>query len=199
MRPSIGGAGTVADKKVMRGYRFRDRDLPDRCAGADSRGRAHLRCTRCRQPESHGEGVHRLRPRSSRGATSRSLLEARTGEPFATTRRAGDGILRVSRTGVITYASPNAVSIMRVAGVEGRRHGHARLRAARWRGGHSAGARCFRRHRRRDRGGGTRAQLSHPGASPATRSSWSRISPRHGGASVRSASWRRPSARCIIA
>lgn len=48
------------------------------------------------------------------------LLDVHTGEPFATTRRAGDGILRVSRRGHITYASPNAVTILRLAGVEGR-------------------------------------------------------------------------------
>jgi two-component system, sensor histidine kinase PdtaS len=48
------------------------------------------------------------------------LRNVRSGQPFATTRRAGDGILRVSRRGYISYASPNAVSIMRMAGVEGR-------------------------------------------------------------------------------
>jgi len=47
------------------------------------------------------------------------LLDARTGEPFATTRRAGDGVMRVGASGQITYASPNAVNIMRLAGVEG--------------------------------------------------------------------------------
>ncbi len=48
------------------------------------------------------------------------LLDARTGRPFWALRRAGDGVLRVSRRGIVTYASPNAVSIMRNAGVEGR-------------------------------------------------------------------------------
>lgn len=47
-------------------------------------------------------------------------VAALSGETFATTRRAGDGILRVGRRGRIAYASPNAVSIMRLAGVEGR-------------------------------------------------------------------------------
>src|SRR5665647_3073881 len=48
------------------------------------------------------------------------LLDAGTGEPFSTTRRAGDGVLRVRPTGRISFASPNAVNIMRLAGVEGR-------------------------------------------------------------------------------
>ncbi len=48
------------------------------------------------------------------------LLDARDKRPFSTERRAGDGVLRVSPRGDIMYASPNAVSIMRDAGVEGR-------------------------------------------------------------------------------
>lgn len=48
------------------------------------------------------------------------LVDVLSGEPLATTRRAGDGILRVGPRGRISYASPNAVSIMRLAGVEGR-------------------------------------------------------------------------------
>ena len=48
------------------------------------------------------------------------LLDTRTGKPFWTLRRAGDGVLRVSRRGIVTYASPNAVSIMRNAGVDQR-------------------------------------------------------------------------------
>jgi two-component sensor histidine kinase len=48
------------------------------------------------------------------------LLDIRDGEPFAVTRRAGDGVLRVSPKGRVAYASPNAVTIMRLAGVEGR-------------------------------------------------------------------------------
>lgn len=47
------------------------------------------------------------------------LLDVRDGTPFSTTRRAGDGVMRVGKTGRITYASPNAVNIMRLAGVEG--------------------------------------------------------------------------------
>jgi two-component sensor histidine kinase len=48
------------------------------------------------------------------------LLDLRTGDPFSTTRRAGDGLLRVNPKGRISYASPNAVTVMRLAGVEGR-------------------------------------------------------------------------------
>lgn len=48
------------------------------------------------------------------------LLECRSGKAFWALRRAGDGLLRVSRRGIVTYASPNAVSIMRNAGVEKR-------------------------------------------------------------------------------
>jgi two-component sensor histidine kinase len=48
------------------------------------------------------------------------LLDAGTREPFSSTRRAGDGVLRVRPTGRISFASPNAVNIMRLAGVEGR-------------------------------------------------------------------------------
>ncbi len=47
------------------------------------------------------------------------LLDARDGTPFSTTRRAGDGVMRVSTVGRVVYASPNAVNIMRLAGVEG--------------------------------------------------------------------------------
>jgi two-component sensor histidine kinase len=47
------------------------------------------------------------------------FLDVRTGEPFSTVRRAGDGVMRVNPTGRISYASPNAVNIMRLAGVEG--------------------------------------------------------------------------------
>lgn len=42
-----------------------------------------------------------------------------SGELFSTVRRAGDGVLRVAADGTVTYASPNAVNIMRQAGVEG--------------------------------------------------------------------------------
>ena len=46
------------------------------------------------------------------------LSDVRTGAPFATVRTAGDGVMRVTATGQINYASPNAVNIMRLAGVE---------------------------------------------------------------------------------
>jgi two-component sensor histidine kinase/PAS domain-containing protein len=46
------------------------------------------------------------------------LLSVDTGEPFSTTRRAGDGVMRVDADGRIAYASPNAVNIMRLAGME---------------------------------------------------------------------------------
>ncbi len=39
--------------------------------------------------------------------------------PYSTTRLAGDGVIEVSETGEVTYASPNAVNIMRLAGTEG--------------------------------------------------------------------------------
>jgi two-component system, sensor histidine kinase PdtaS len=47
------------------------------------------------------------------------LLSVDTREPFHTTRRAGDGVMRVGEAGRIAYASPNAVTIMRLAGMEG--------------------------------------------------------------------------------
>ncbi len=47
------------------------------------------------------------------------LCDVDSGEPFSTSRVAGDGVLRVAPDGMVTYASPNAVSIMRLAGVEG--------------------------------------------------------------------------------
>ena len=47
------------------------------------------------------------------------LLDLRTSAPFSTLRLAGDGVLRVDSSGSVTYASPNAVNIMRLAGVEG--------------------------------------------------------------------------------
>ncbi|MDP2182031.1 MAG: histidine kinase N-terminal domain-containing protein [Actinomycetota bacterium] len=47
------------------------------------------------------------------------LLDARTDMPYSTFRRAGDGVMRISPDGSIIYASPNAVNIMRLAGVEG--------------------------------------------------------------------------------
>lgn len=47
------------------------------------------------------------------------LLDVRTSEPFSTVRHAGDGVMRVDGDGRISYASPNAVNILRLAGVEG--------------------------------------------------------------------------------
>ena len=49
----------------------------------------------------------------------RPLLAIDTREPFSTTRVAGDGVMRVDDGGRIAYASPNAVNIMRLAGVAG--------------------------------------------------------------------------------
>jgi len=49
----------------------------------------------------------------------RPLADIRTGEPFSTVRTAGDGVIRVGADGVISYASPNAVNIMRLGGVDG--------------------------------------------------------------------------------
>jgi two-component sensor histidine kinase len=46
------------------------------------------------------------------------LRDVRTSEPFSTVRSAGDGVMRVGSLGQISYASPNAVNIMRLAGVE---------------------------------------------------------------------------------
>lgn len=46
------------------------------------------------------------------------LLDVRTGEPFSTGRTAGDGVLWVSPIGEVTYASPNAVNIMRLGGFD---------------------------------------------------------------------------------
>lgn len=47
------------------------------------------------------------------------LLDLHSGESFSTIRVAGDGVLRVADSGVVSYASPNAVNIMRLAGIEG--------------------------------------------------------------------------------
>ncbi len=48
------------------------------------------------------------------------LLDIATGGPFSTVRVAGDGVLAVDHKGVVAYASPNAVNIMKSAGHEGR-------------------------------------------------------------------------------
>jgi len=39
--------------------------------------------------------------------------------PYSTTRLAGDGVIEVTASGTVSYASPNAVNIMRLAGTEG--------------------------------------------------------------------------------
>lgn len=52
------------------------------------------------------------------GLLARGPILDRDGEPFATTRTAGDGVLRIDAEGRVAYASPNAVNIMRLAGVE---------------------------------------------------------------------------------
>ncbi len=51
------------------------------------------------------------------------LCEVETGLPFSTTRRAGDGVMRIDAAGLVAYASPNAVNILRLAGVEGSLNG----------------------------------------------------------------------------
>ena len=47
------------------------------------------------------------------------LIDVDTGEPFTTRRIAGDGVMAVDGDGIVTYASPNAVNIMGLAGFEG--------------------------------------------------------------------------------
>ncbi len=47
------------------------------------------------------------------------IMDIDSKEPFSTIRRAGDGVLEIAGTGVVSYASPNAVNIMRLAGMEG--------------------------------------------------------------------------------
>jgi two-component sensor histidine kinase len=46
------------------------------------------------------------------------IPDVRTGAPFSAIRTAGDGVMRVGALGKIAYASPNAVNIMRLAGVD---------------------------------------------------------------------------------
>lgn len=47
------------------------------------------------------------------------LRDLDSGEPFATGRRAGDGVMEVDAGGAVVYGSPNAVNIMRLAGLDG--------------------------------------------------------------------------------
>jgi two-component sensor histidine kinase len=51
--------------------------------------------------------------------TERAIMSDDTGAGFSTTRRAGDGVLELTLDGVVTYASPNAVNIVRSAGAKG--------------------------------------------------------------------------------
>jgi two-component sensor histidine kinase len=47
------------------------------------------------------------------------LLTVDAGTPFVTSRRAGDGVMRLDESGRVAYGSPNAVNILRSAGLEG--------------------------------------------------------------------------------
>ncbi len=47
------------------------------------------------------------------------LLAVDGGSSFVTTRRAGDGVMRVDGSGKVAYGSPNAVNILKSAGLEG--------------------------------------------------------------------------------
>lgn len=47
------------------------------------------------------------------------LIDVDTAEPFTTRRIAGDGVMAVDGDGIVTYASPNAVNIMGLAGFDG--------------------------------------------------------------------------------
>ena len=53
------------------------------------------------------------------------LTDFDSGEPYSTTRLAGDGVLEIGPDGAVAYASPNAVNIMRLAGAEGSLMGSA--------------------------------------------------------------------------
>jgi two-component sensor histidine kinase len=47
------------------------------------------------------------------------LVTVGDGLPFVTTRRAGDGVMRLDRAGKVVYGSPNAVNILKLAGLDG--------------------------------------------------------------------------------
>jgi two-component sensor histidine kinase len=47
------------------------------------------------------------------------LLTVGDGTPFVTTRRAGDGVMRLDEAGRVAYGSPNAVNILKLAGLDG--------------------------------------------------------------------------------
>ncbi|MHB1017204.1 MAG: sensor histidine kinase [Coriobacteriia bacterium] len=53
------------------------------------------------------------------------LADLDSGEPYATSRLAGDGVMEVGNDGTVAYASPNAVNILRLAGLEGSLEGSA--------------------------------------------------------------------------
>ncbi|MBN2247400.1 MAG: histidine kinase N-terminal domain-containing protein [Coriobacteriia bacterium] len=53
------------------------------------------------------------------------LTDLDTGGLYATSRLAGDGVMEVATDGVVAYASPNAVNILRLAGLEGSLEGSA--------------------------------------------------------------------------
>ena len=46
------------------------------------------------------------------------IVDESTGVSFVTSRRAGDGVMRLDDTGAVLYASPNAFNILKAAGVE---------------------------------------------------------------------------------
>lgn len=54
------------------------------------------------------------------GILSHRALVDEDGAPFVTTRRPGDGVLRIDAASRVEYPSPNAVAIMRLAGYESR-------------------------------------------------------------------------------
>lgn len=57
---------------------------------------------------------------------SRGPLLNQDGKEYATTRRPGDGVMRIDNQGIVVYPSPNAVAIMRMASYEERvRTAHA--------------------------------------------------------------------------
>ncbi|MDY0340814.1 MAG: histidine kinase N-terminal domain-containing protein [Coriobacteriia bacterium] len=53
------------------------------------------------------------------------LADLDSGESYATSRLAGDGVMEVATDGTVVYASPNAVNILRLAGLEGSLEGSA--------------------------------------------------------------------------
>ena len=72
------------------------------------RRRARWRRRSCRQPRT-----------SSASVREGPLLDVHSGHGFSTVRTAGDGLLRIDSEGRVSYASPNAVNIVRLAGYDG--------------------------------------------------------------------------------